>query len=47
MPLQATQPDDSGRPSVFRRAFKQVSAVAGFLILVPAAIILTMTRLHK
>jgi len=47
MSLQARQPADFVRPSIFRRVFRQVSAVAGFLILVPAAIILTMTRLHK
>ena len=47
MTFQATQSETIVRPSVLRRTFRQVSAVLGFLILVPAAMILMMTRLDK
>lgn len=47
MTFQAAQPEAISRPSIFRRSFKQIGAVVGFLILVPAAMILMMTRLNK
>lgn len=47
MSIQAMQPENNVRPSIFRRTFRQIAAIAGFLILVPAAMILMMTRLHK